>query len=203
MSWKAGRTLYSATRSLFQILPPLPATTEPLSRKQARTSRGQREVTPPATSNQRKAEALLKFWPWTVSAPERRRRRQTLGPEAARLSAQAVSHQENSWEQKFASCSGLLGFGILPAGRARAGAALLWRRSCSWRRLRGGWEAQSHRGPLGRQNHRLWEWSTGVSAAALTSLWPPSPRLCSWGLERWGPRTKGGQADPVRGHTQV
>lgn len=54
-------TLYRATRSLPQILPPLPTTTEALSRKQARTSRGQREVTPPvqATSGKRKRSVGL------------------------------------------------------------------------------------------------------------------------------------------------
>ena len=77
-------------------------------------------------------------WPRTVSAPERRRRRQTLAlrqrgcqPRRAltrRRAGSRSSHPAAGWAS--ASCR---------RGRARAGVALLWRRSCSWRRLRGGW----------------------------------------------------------------
>ena len=60
-------TLYWATRSLSQILPPLPATTEPLSRKQARTSRGQREVIPPGQATRGKRKRSLGLTPDHVS----------------------------------------------------------------------------------------------------------------------------------------
>ena len=117
------------------------------------------------------------------------------------MSAQAVSHQENSWEQKFAPCSGL-DFPILPAGagagRGRAALAAELLLEAPAGRL----EAQSHRGPLlGRQTHRLWEWSTGALPGP-DLPWPPSPRLCSWGLERWGPQDQGAARQTLSGATR-
>lgn len=71
------------------------------------------------------------------------------------VTAQAGSHQKNSREQKFASCSGL-GFRILPveaaAGPGRAALVMELLLEAPAGRL----EAQTQRGPLlGRQNHLL------------------------------------------------
>ena len=195
-------TLHRATRSLPQILPPLPTTTEALSRKQARTSRGQREVTPPvqATSGKRKRSLGLtpdRVSPWKAQAAS------DTGPEAARVSAQAGSHQEKSREQKFASCSGL-GFRILPAGAGAGRGRTALAAELLLKALAGRLEGQSHRGPLlGRQNHLL----QGVEHWCSARPWPPLASRSAPLLVRPGavgaPAPRDGQADPVRGYTQV
>ena len=98
--------------------------------------------------------------------------------------AQAGSHQKNRREQKFSSCSGL-GFPILPAGAAagRGRAALVMQLLLE--APAGRLDAQTQRGPLlGRQNHRLWEWSTG--GRQLRASAPGA-----WSRERWEHRLSG------------
>lgn len=130
-------------------------------------------------------------------SPKAQRRRQAPAPRRRRCPScrRALTRRTGASKVRVLQRDGLP---HLAGGGGRGpGVALLWGWSCFWRRQRGGWRLRHSAVLSGRQNHWLWEWSTGGQ---------PALRLCLWGLGQGavgaaGPR--GGQAGSSGGHAGV